>query len=97
MMYGLFAHIILAAIIGWLAQRLLGYREIDFLTTIGVGVVGSYIGNSIARFWNLPYAFPGDTVQVWAQMSIPYSLAGCVVLILGVNLILRSAGGREES
>ena len=95
-MYGFFAHLILAAIIGWIAQRMLGYREIDFLTTLGVGLVGSFLGNAVARYWSLPYAFPGDTVQVWAQMSIPYSLAGCIIFILAVNLIVRSANNHGE-
>ncbi len=95
-MYGFIAHIILATIVGWLSQRLLGYREIDFLTTVGVGLVGSYLGNIVARHFNLPYAFPGDTIQVWAQMSIPYSIAGCVIFILGINFILHFGGkGRE--
>ena len=96
-MYGLLAHLILATIVGWISQRLLGYREIDFLTTLGVGVVGSYLGNLVARHLNLPYAFPGDTIQRWASMSIPYSVAGCIILILAVNFILRGANNETES
>ena len=96
-MYGFFSHLIIALLVGWLAQRLLGYREIDILTTLGVGLVGSYIGTGVARWLSLPYAFPGDTVQVWANISIPYSVAGCVIFILGVNLILRRANDVEGS
>jgi uncharacterized membrane protein YeaQ/YmgE (transglycosylase-associated protein family) len=90
-MNGCIVHLILALIVGWISQRLLGYREIDFLTTLILGLVGSYIGTGIARHFNLPYAFPKDTVQVWGHTSIPYAVAGCVLFIFVVNLILRRA------
>jgi len=96
-MYGCLVHIMVAAIVGWATQRLLGYREIDFLTTIGVGLVGSYLGNGIARWLNLPYAFPGDTLQRWAGMSIPYSILGCIIFISAINLILRRSNNKEGS
>jgi uncharacterized membrane protein YeaQ/YmgE (transglycosylase-associated protein family) len=96
-MYGFLVHLIVAGIVGWVSQRLLGYREIDFLTTLVVGLVGSYIGNGIARWLDLPYAFPGDTLQRWAGMSIPYSIVGCIVFISAINLILRRANNRDKS
>ena len=94
-MYGFFVHLIVAAVVGWISQRLLGYREMDFLTTLGVGLVGSYLGNIIARWLDLPYAFPGDTLQRWAGMSIPYSIIGCVVFITAVNIIVRRANNKD--
>ena len=95
---GCIVHILLALFVGWLAQRLLGYRDINFWTTLIVGLTGSYIGNAIARAFNLPYAFPNDTLQRWGQISIPYAVAGCVLLIIALNLITRGSltGDDEE-
>ena len=94
---GCIVHILLALLVGWLAQRLLGYRDINFLTTLIIGLTGSYIGNAIARALSLPYAFPNDTLQVWGRISIPYAVAGCVLLIVAVNLITRgSVTGDDE-
>jgi uncharacterized membrane protein YeaQ/YmgE (transglycosylase-associated protein family) len=89
-MYGFIIHLLLALIVGWLSQRLLGYREMDFLTTLILGLIGAYIGTGIARSLNLPYAFPKDTIQVWGHTSIPYAVAGCVLFIFVVNLVLRA-------
>lgn len=98
MTYGCIVHIILAFFVGWIAQRLLGYRDIDFLTTLIVGLIGSYIGNVAARAFHLPYSSPGDSLQVWAQVSIPYSILGCIFFIIALNLIahgIRSEEGEE--
>ncbi len=90
-MHAFIIHLVLALVVGWAAQRLLGYREIDFLTTLGLGFVGSWLGTGFARWLHLPYAYPGDTLQTWANISFPWSVAGCVVLIAGVNFIFRSS------
>ena len=98
MTYGCIVHIILALFVGWTAQRLLGYRDIDFLTTLIVGLIGSYIGNAAARALSMPYAFPKDSLQVWGQISIPYAILGCIFFIIALNLIahgIRSEEGEE--
>jgi uncharacterized membrane protein YeaQ/YmgE (transglycosylase-associated protein family) len=96
MKIGMIIHLVLAVIVGWIAQRLLGYREISFLTTLVVGLIGSFIGNTIARSLNLPYAFPSDTLQVWGNISIPYAVLGCILFIFIMNLIARGIPGEGE-
>jgi uncharacterized membrane protein YeaQ/YmgE (transglycosylase-associated protein family) len=97
MKVGMILHLILAVSVGWASQRLMGYREINFLTALIVGLIGSYIGNTVARTFNLPYAHPADLIQDWGNISIPYAIAGCILFIVIMNLIVRGVRpGREE-
>jgi uncharacterized membrane protein YeaQ/YmgE (transglycosylase-associated protein family) len=76
----LIAFIILGAIVGWIASRLMGRDEGIFMSII-IGIVGSIIGGYVSR------AFTGgdNSYLAFSWMGLFWSLVGAVILVALMN------------
>lgn len=72
--------IIVGAIVGWLASRLMG-REGGLLSSILIGIVGSFIGSLIST------AFTGSdqSYLAFSWTGFIWSLIGAIVLVAIMN------------
>lgn len=79
---GLIAFIILGAIVGWAASRLMGRHE-GFLMSIVIGVVGSIIGS-----WISMLITGGDNSYLaFSWVELFWSLIGAIVLVAIMNAV----------
>ena len=86
---GWIATIILGGIAGWLASMVMGRNaSMGIFWNIVVGIVGSFIGNSVFSF-----LLSGGEIGAWPPdiMGIVSALIGAIVLLGVVNLIKRGS------
>ena len=86
-MLGFIWFIIMGGIIGWLASLMMKRdASMGLLLNIVVGVVGSFIGNSL-----LSFVTGGGTIAAWPPdwSGVLGALLGAVVLLGIVNLLQR--------
>jgi uncharacterized membrane protein YeaQ/YmgE (transglycosylase-associated protein family) len=94
---GLFVLLVIGAVCGALAQLVVGYDAGGFLTSAGLGIVGSVIGTWVAGALRLPsllvVRIDGMAIEViWAVVGAAILLA-IIALIRGRNRRLRDSFG----
>ena len=72
--------IIVGAIIGWIASRLMG-REEGFLGSVVIGIVGSFIGSFIASL----FRSSGSSYLSLSWSGFIWSLIGAIILVAILN------------
>ena len=86
-MFGFIWFIVMGGVIGWLASIVMRRdAAMGTLANIGVGIVGSFIGNSV-----LSFIFGGGTIGAWPPdwSGVLGALLGAVVLLGLLNLMQR--------
>ena len=69
--------IIVGAIAGWIAQKIMpGAEALGFWMTVGLGIVGSFVGGFISRLWSRP-----------ADGAL-FHPAGIIMSIIGAVIVL---------
>jgi uncharacterized membrane protein YeaQ/YmgE (transglycosylase-associated protein family) len=86
-MLGFIWFIIMGGVIGWLASLVMRRdASMGKIANIVVGIVGSFIGNSV-----LSFITGGGTIGAWPPdwSGVLGALVGAVVLLGGLNLMQR--------
>jgi uncharacterized membrane protein YeaQ/YmgE (transglycosylase-associated protein family) len=90
---GLVWLLLIATLCGWIAERLLHYREGGIGTTAGIGLVGAVIGWVLAKVLHLPMA------PHIAGLPILWTVVGSLVLVAGMRVaapMRRLPSGRHD-
>lgn len=82
--------LIIAAIVGAIAQRLVGYRGGGLLVTIAVGFIGAVFGSWLAGKLNLPELISLNFGSI--NFPVIWAIIGAALFVALVSLIAR--GGR---
>jgi uncharacterized membrane protein YeaQ/YmgE (transglycosylase-associated protein family) len=81
-----------AGICGAIAETLVGFSPGGCVVSIVVGLIGTYLGAALARYFNLP---PFVMVNVDGQhVEVIWAILGAVVFLLAISL-LRGRGRRR--
>ena len=86
-MFGFIWFIVMGGIIGWVASLVMNRdASMGIFWNIIVGIVGSFIGNSVFAF-----VLGGGTIGAWPPdiMGVVSALIGAVVLLGVINLLQR--------
>ena len=78
--------VLIAIVIGLVAQLVIGYSHIGFLGHIVVGIFGAFLGSLIATWLKLP------TIFVVAGIDIVWTIAGTILLVVLLSFLV---GGRR--
>ena len=84
--------LIVAAICGAVGAAIVGYSPGGLLASIGVGLVGAFIGTWLARALGLPALLTFSFGDV--QIELIWTILGAVLLVGVVSLMRR--GGRRR-
>jgi uncharacterized membrane protein YeaQ/YmgE (transglycosylase-associated protein family) len=79
--------VIVAAICGGIAEALVGYSPGGILASIGIGLVGAFLGSWLGRQLGLPQVLSfayGDT-----QIELLWTILGAVLFVGALSLIRR--------
>jgi uncharacterized membrane protein YeaQ/YmgE (transglycosylase-associated protein family) len=79
---GLLVAIILGALVGWLASRMLG-RDEGILMSVVIGVIGSFIGSLISKM----FTGSDQSFLSFSWVGLLWSLAGALILVALMNAI----------
>lgn len=80
--------IVIGAICGGIAERIVGYSPGGFLVSVAVGFMGAWIGGWLAVAAHLP---PGFVVRVDGHaFDVVWTVLGSILLLLIVSLFRRS-------
>jgi len=74
--------IIIGAIVGWVASRLMG-RDEGFLASILIGIVGSFIGSWVS----LLFTGSDRSYLAFSWTGFAWSLIGAVILVAIMNAV----------
>ena len=91
---GLIVLIVLSAIVGFVAQKIVGFRSGGLLAAIGVGFVGALLGILLANGTGLPTLLAVNL----GGMSFPiaWALLGSILLVAALGLVLGRGRGRRR-
>jgi len=84
--------LIVAAICGAIGAAIVGYSPGGLLASIGVGLVGAFIGTWVARALGLPALLTFTFGDV--QIELIWTILGAVLLV-GIVALLRSGSRRR--
>src|SRR5437867_80079 len=77
--------LVIAGIVGAIAEYLVGFHPGGFLISIVVGVIGAFIGTWLARRLGLPVILP---VRIRTQtLEIVGAVLGSIVLVVLIKLL----------
>lgn len=79
---GLLAFIILGALVGWIAARLMG-RDTGILMSIIIGIVGSFIGGYVSQL----FTGSDQSFLAFSMMGLFWSFIGAVILVAIMNAL----------
>ena len=79
---GLIVAIILGAIVGWAASKVMG-RDHGFLMYLVIGVVGSFIGSLVSQMFTGTDA----SILAFSWMGLFWSFVGAIILLVIVNAL----------
>jgi uncharacterized membrane protein YeaQ/YmgE (transglycosylase-associated protein family) len=79
---GIFGAIVIGLVAGWIANQVTGRRH-GLLTTLVIGLVGSFLGAFIASVLNISFA------GFWSSLII--STVGAIILLALLSLVRRKA------
>ena len=86
--------LVMAAVLGVLCQRLLGYKLGGMFVSIFLGFIGAYVGKEMTTWFHLPIIFDvhiGDR-----HFPVIWSLFGCLVVTFIVGFIARRASKQKK-
>lgn len=75
-------YIVIAFVVGTIAQVVTGYNKRRFFTTIMLGVIGVILGDRLASYFHLPYIIPP-----FFGVSLEWATLGAIIFILAYRLI----------
>lgn len=84
--------LVVAAICGAVGSAIVGYSPGGLLASIGVGLVGAFIGSWIANSFDLPALLTFTFNEV--QIELIWSILGSVLLV-GLLALLQRGGRRR--
>ncbi len=84
--------LIIAAIIGFIAQSLVGYRGGGLLVTIALGFIGAVFGTWLAQRMGLPEIFSLQIGDI--TFPIVWAVIGAALFVALVALVARGGGHR---
>jgi uncharacterized membrane protein YeaQ/YmgE (transglycosylase-associated protein family) len=84
--------LIVAAICGAIGSAIVGYSPGGLLASIGVGLVGAFIGSWLARSFGLPALLTLSFGDV--QVELVWTIVGSIILV-GLVALLRGSGRRR--
>ena len=84
----------MAAVLGVVSQRLLGYKLGGLFISIFLGFIGAYLGKEMAGWFNLPVIF--DVHIGNNRFPVIWSLFGCLGVTFIVGFIARRSAKREK-
>ena len=84
--------LVVAAICGSIGSAIVGYSPGGLLASIGVGLVGAFIGSWLARTFGLPELLTLTFGDV--RVELIWTIVGAVILVAVVALFRRSGGRR---
>jgi len=76
------ASIVIALVVGTIAQLVTGYRKHRIFTTLVLGLIGVFIGNYAAYRFHLPHMY-----MYFFDVSIFWAIVGAVLFIVVFRLI----------
>jgi uncharacterized membrane protein YeaQ/YmgE (transglycosylase-associated protein family) len=77
--------LVIAGIVGAIAEYLVGFSPGGFLMSIVVGVIGAFIGTWLARQFNLPSILP---IRIGQQtIELVWSVLGSIVLVALLSVL----------
>ncbi|HXX94742.1 MAG TPA: hypothetical protein VEN81_14005 [Planctomycetota bacterium] len=86
--------LVMAAILGILTQRMMGYKLGGTVVSIVLGFLGAFVGMEMTRWFHLPIIFDlgiGDH-----RFPVIWSFLGCMGVTFTVGFIARGAARREK-
>ena len=86
--------LVIAAILGLLCQRLLGYRLGGLFVSILLGFAGGYLGKEVAIRLELPTVV--ELVINGRAFPVVWAVVGCLLVTFVVGSIARRAAKQEE-
>jgi uncharacterized membrane protein YeaQ/YmgE (transglycosylase-associated protein family) len=85
--------LVVAAICGAIGSAIVGYSPGGLLASIGVGLVGAFIGTWVARALGLPALLTLTFGDV--QIELVWTILGAVILVGLISLLRRGSYGRR--
>jgi uncharacterized membrane protein YeaQ/YmgE (transglycosylase-associated protein family) len=85
--------LVVAAICGAIGSAIVGYSPGGLLASIGVGLVGAFIGTWLARALGLPALLTLTFGDV--QIELVWTILGSIILVGLVALLRRGSSGRR--
>jgi uncharacterized membrane protein YeaQ/YmgE (transglycosylase-associated protein family) len=85
--------LVVAAICGAIGSAIVGYSPGGLLASIGVGLVGAFIGTWLARALGLPALLTLTFGDV--QIELVWTILGSIILVGLVALLRRGSYGRR--
>lgn len=79
---GLIIWLVLGALVGWLASKIMG-REEGLLMSIIIGVVGSFLGSFVSRL----FTGSDQSYLAFSVRGLIWSLVGAIILVAIVNAV----------
>lgn len=81
--------LVIGAICGYVASRILGGDGFGFLGNIFVGVVGGYIGNGLINHFSL-------TLPQGLSGRIIFTIGGAIILIFILEMLKKMMGSKNR-
>lgn len=81
--------LLIAAVVGAVAQRLVGYAEGGLIVTIALGFIGAVVGSWLAQQLGLPELFTIDVGTI--NFPVVWAIIGAALFVALVSLL---SGGR---
>ena len=77
--------LIIAGVCGGIAQAMLGMRRSNFLVSIGIGIIGAYLGTYLAQYFGWPriLALPIGS----SSIELVWAITGSLLLVFIISLI----------
>ena len=90
-LFELLVLLVIAAIVGFIAQSMIGYRGGSGLVTIAIGFIGAVFGTWLARRLGLPEFFSVRIGDV--NFPIVWAIIGAILFVVLVALTVRAVIG----
>lgn len=86
--------LVMAAVLGVLSQRLLGYKLGGLFVSIILGFLGGLLGKHMAGWFHLPLVF--DIGIAGERFPVVWSLIGALLVTFLFGMIARSASKQQK-
>ena len=86
--------LVMAAVLGVLSQRVLGYQLGGMVVSIILGFIGAFVGKEMAGWFHLPVIF--DVTIGDRRFPVIWSLFGCLVVTFVVGFIAKRASKQKK-
>ncbi len=86
--------LVMAALLGILSQRVLGYQLGGMFISIFLGFIGAYVGKEMTVWFHLPVIF--DVGIGSSRFPVIWSLFGCLVVTFVVGFIAKRSAKQKK-